>query len=137
MANKTIHVCNKEVEITAIKTTLDMFMPEIREILSMNNTALKAEIRSNHDMEMLKLEEVISHQKVTNGRVTALENTDEKIYENIELIKTKGREVIEYQKVARWIINNPGKSIMIIIAFLFMLAVVATAIDIKTMLNLL
>lgn len=137
MPTKVVHLCNKEAEIASMKTTLDLLSPHIQELIETNVGALRDAIASNHNMEMMKFEEVITHQKETNGRVTKVENELDKVYADMEYIRAKGREIISYQKLSRWIQSNPVKSIAIILVVLFFLSTIATLIDIKTTIALL
>lgn len=137
MPTKVVHLCNKEAEIASMKTTLDLLSPHIQELIETNVGALRDAIASNHNMEMMKFEEVITHQKETNGRVTKVENELDKVYADMEYIRAKGREIISYQKLSRWIQLNPVKSIAIILVVLFFLSTIATLIDIKTTIALL
>lgn len=47
---------------------------DIKEILEAQTKAVKAEIKATTDLLGYKLDEVINHQKITNGRVTELED---------------------------------------------------------------
>lgn len=46
---------------------------EEREIIELKFQGLKAEITTNHDMQMQKLETILTQAMKTNGRVTDLE----------------------------------------------------------------
>lgn len=46
---------------------------EIKEILDANFKAVRAEMKADRDIFGLKLDEIICHQKATNGRVEMLE----------------------------------------------------------------
>jgi len=46
---------------------------DLKELLEVHTQAVKAEVRATTDLLGYKIDEVIEHQKVTNGRVTNLE----------------------------------------------------------------
>jgi len=48
---------------------------EIKELLELHTKAIKAEVKATTDILGFKLDEVIAHQVVTNGRVTKLEDS--------------------------------------------------------------
>jgi hypothetical protein len=71
---------------------------ELRELMEVKLSLVKAEVTSGNDIIISKLDEVINHQKKTNGRVTKLE---------------------EDIKAVQWIKKNPKLSIIISAAFIF------------------
>ena len=53
---------------------------ELKELFEAHTTALKAEVKSQNELLGYKMDEMIKHQKITNGRVNALEGKCE-VYE--------------------------------------------------------
>lgn len=83
------HKCNKEADISAIQKSLEMLAPQIREVIDINMSSVRAQMQAHHDLEMLEFKRVKEKQDIANGRVSKLE-TDTKF----------ARLVQEYPKIS-------------------------------------
>ncbi len=55
---------------------------DLKEILDLHYKGLKAEFKASTDLLGYKIDEVINHQKITNGRVTKNEETIHELCKN-------------------------------------------------------
>jgi len=117
---KIVHACNKEAEISAIQTSLKLFIPQIKELMEANLDVVKEQIASNHRLQMLEFNVVKEKQDRTNGRVSELE-------------REQG-EVVRHQKIIRLIYKYPVRSVAIILMALSFLVVLATWLDTRAIL---
>lgn len=86
------HTCNKEAEVSAIQRSLEMLAPQIREVIDINMSSVRAQMQANHDLSMVEFTRIKEKQDIANCRVTKLE------------VDTKfARLVQEYPKVSVFI----------------------------------
>jgi hypothetical protein len=150
MANHTIINCAQKETLSKIVTSLEFINKDresVKELVNDKLTGIHAEnmaqydlvmakITALHDVEMEQFKRITDRQDVANGRVTKLEIISENRNKELEGMKTVGREIIRYQKLTRWVANNPFKSLAIGLIVLFMMIVAASYIDAKMALDL-
>lgn len=96
-------------------------------------------INKNHTVEMNSINQLLEFREENKERVEALEvrvetrikDTDKEL----TMIKEKGREIIQYQKLTRWIVNNPWKAVGIALFLFSTLLTLASVLELKTILD--
>lgn len=98
-------------------------MPSISEVYG-----ILLEMKKTQGQQGQLLEDILKHQKETNGRVTKLEDT-QRGYD-----RAMG-EVIANQMPVRWAKSHPAKAIGISLVVFTLFAIVAQNIDLEKILN--
>jgi hypothetical protein len=91
---------------------------ELKEFINAHLTGIKAEIKATNDIMTLKFDEVISHQKTTNGRVTQLEREFDCLEKNTV--------------IQRWIKKNPKITAAIMVIFVLMVSAIGDVLGLST-----
>jgi len=117
---RIVHACNKEAEISAIQTSLKLFIPQIKELMEANLDVVKEQIASNHRLQMLEFNDAKEKQVKISDRVMDLESEQ--------------REIVRHQKIIRLIYKYPVRSVAIILMALSFLVVLATWLDTRAIL---
>src|SRR3990167_3124918 len=99
-------------DIGNIKSTNEKLVRDILERIDLKFTGLKAEMIALHDIQCIKMDEMIRHQKETNGRVSENER-------NIRAFYSLSSEIIENQWLIRWVKKHPMKAILISLAIIW------------------
>jgi hypothetical protein len=117
----------------------------IKELFDVKLSALKAEVMSCNDITRvqmdkgfasmgLKLDEIIDHQKRTNGRVTELENIAEGEKEYLltrkEYYEDKFRDIENRTKLQEWVRAHPVKFIGGVLLTMAIVSVIADTLGI-------
>jgi hypothetical protein len=122
-------------KIKDAKTTKDKEEFDIRDIISLKIGSVLAKMESNHQIILHQNEEIISHQKIANGRTKKLEDSRESIDNEIDIINHQINQMISYGKFLRWVSINPGKSVIILVSLIFISSVVVDAIGFKAIIE--
>lgn len=102
---------------------------ELKELFEAHMKTLKAEIRAGNDMLSYKVDEVISHQKTTNGRVNCLEDRFDKHDDCHHDLESR-------LSLWLWIRRNPGWSIAILIVLIIVVPVVVDKVGFEGIIKL-
>jgi hypothetical protein len=98
-------------------------MPNIGEVYS-----ILLEMKETQGQQGQLLEDILKHQKITNGRVTELER-QQKNYDRLM------SEVISNQSPVRWAKKNPVRAIGISLFVFALFAFVAQKINLQTLIS--
>lgn len=150
------HDCIQEGPIQEIKTKINTIMSDmtiVKDLKVKEDRLLKKEneymhalldskflvlsekLAANHDIIFAQNQEMISHQKITNGRVNKTEIQIEGISKKLEEIRPQIDEVREYSRMMIYIKDHPLKAASFIFIVLLCMAEIVELIDITNLLK--
>jgi predicted nucleic acid-binding Zn-ribbon protein len=150
------HNCIQEDHIKDIRTKIDVIMSrmtDVKELKVKEDELLKKEneymhqllddkflvlsekLEANHSVIFAQNQEMIAHQKITNGRVNKTEGQIESISRKLEEIRPQIDEVREYSRMMIWIKEHPVKAASFIFIVLLCMSEIVELIDITNLLK--
>jgi hypothetical protein len=106
---------------------------ELKDLVELHLSTIREEIKSLKVMSEYKFNEIIGHQKVTNGRVNALEEGLDKI------VVCHDKDMVELKqriKLVEWVDKNKKLLIIYGITLWFVLDVISKSIELVDILKL-
>ena len=106
---------------------------ELKDLVELHLSSIREEIKGFKEMSEYKFDEVITHQKITNGRVTKLD-----CYTN-EISEKHVKEIEDIKEVVRpvsWATKNKKILLISVIVGWFALDILSKSIELIDLLNI-
>lgn len=108
----------------------DMDFSRVIEVVRAEQRATRAEIKATTDIIGYKLQELVDHQVIQNGRLEKLEKRTGKIEQEGILHARQLEKTTRETSFWRWVQRNGKTSVIIVVSLLFILFLLFQVVDI-------
>lgn len=107
----------------------------MHDLLDSKFLVLSEKLEANHAIIFAQNQEMISHQKITNGRVNKAEEHIEEMFGKMDELRPTIDELLGYSNFIRWMKKNPAKTVLIAASILFVISAAVDLIGFKSIID--